>query len=95
MSWKAEHKRVYEQRVVDDALARLTTTIRVEDIPFSKDELQTLVKRHRYIAHGAGKKLERLRAYQIHLTTAYGHDMVDKVSSRLTEIMNEIGYEEK
>lgn len=95
MSWKSQHRRIYEQRVTDDALTRLGTSIRLEDLPFCQDELQTLVKRHREALHASEKKLERLRQFQTHLITRYGREIVEKVSSRLTDIMNEIGYEEK
>jgi hypothetical protein len=95
MNWKSEHKRIYEQRIVDDALTRLRDSIRGEDLPFSQDELQTLLKRHRAAVHGTDKNLERLGKYQTHLTTAYGPEIVGKVSSLLTSIMNDIGYEEK
>jgi hypothetical protein len=97
MSWKAEHEKIYEARVVNDALGRLAKRFDLKTLPFSEEELQTLAKRAResYRAFGSEEKKERLARYKAHLSTLYGEASVGPVWAALEEINNEIGYEEK
>ena len=97
MSWKAQHHKAYEERVVTDSLARLAKRFDRTAIPFSDEELRTLAKRAResFRAFGSDEKKERLARYKAHLSTLYGEASVDPVWAALEEINNEIGYEEK
>jgi hypothetical protein len=95
MSWKAEAHRTYEQRVVNDSLARLAERIDVKGLPFSDRELQTLARRARESFRNPERKRERLVSYKAHLAKSYGTDLVEHVSSALEDINNAIGYEEK
>jgi hypothetical protein len=97
MSWKAEHHKIYEGRVVADSLARLAKRFDLKTLPFSDEELQTLAKRAResFRAFGSEEKKERLGRYRAHLSTLYGETCVGPVWAALEEINNEIGYEEK
>jgi hypothetical protein len=47
MSQKAEASKIYEARVVTDALARLGKRLDLKTLPFSDEELQTLAERAR------------------------------------------------
>jgi hypothetical protein len=97
MSRKAEASRVYEARVVTDALGRLAERFELKALPFSNDELQTLAKRAResFRAFRSEEKRERLGRYKAHLSTLYGEACVGPVWTALEQINNEIGYEEK
>ncbi len=97
MSWKAEHKRIYEARVVTDSLGRLAKRFDPKTLPFSDEELQTLAKRAResFRAFGSEEKKKRLGRYKSQLSTLYGEECVEPVWAALKEINNEIGYEEK
>lgn len=97
MSWKAEASRIYEARVVADALARLAKRFDFKTLPFSDEELQTLAKRAResFNAFRSEEKKERLGRYKVHLSTLYGEACVGPVWAALEQINNEIGYEEK
>ena len=95
MGWKAEAHKIYEARVVDDALARLAKKIDVGALPLSKEELRTLAKRARQALHGSPKTKERFERYQTHLSATHGEEVVRTVSAALVEINNAIGYEEK
>jgi hypothetical protein len=97
MSWKAQHHKVYEARVVTDSLARLAKRIDLTTLPFSPEELQTLAKRAResFRAYRSEEKKERLARYKAHLSTLHGEAIVGAVWAALQEINNEIGYEEK
>jgi len=97
MSWKAQHHKAYEARVVTDSLARLAKRFDLTTLPFSHEELQTLAKRAResFRAFGSEKKKERLARYKAHLSTLHGEASVGAVWAALEEINNEIGYEEK
>lgn len=97
MSWKAEHRRIYEGRVVADSLARLAKRFDLSTLPFSDEELQTLAKRAResFRAFRSEEKKEQLSSYKAHLSTLYGEVCVGPVWAALQEINNEIGYEEK
>jgi hypothetical protein len=94
MSWKSEANRIYEERVVNDALARLAGRLDVKALPLSDDELRTLAKRHRQ-AMWSPRGKERLARYKAHLAQSHGADVVASTSATLEEINNEIGYEEK
>ena len=97
MSWKAQHEKIYEARVVTDSLARLAKRFDLTTLPFSDEELQTLAKRAResFRAFGSEEKKERLARYKAHLSSLYGEQSVGPVWAALEEINNEIGYEEK
>jgi len=97
MSWKAQHHKIYEARVVADSLARLAKRFDLTTLPFSEEELQTLAKRAResFRAFGSEEKKERLARYKTHLSILYVETSVEPVWAALKEINNEIGYEEK
>lgn len=94
MSWKTEAHKIYEARVVKDALGRLAERVDFKGLPFSENELQTLAKRARE-AFRSEKKRERLDRYKAHLAALYGAESVARISNALEEINNAIGYEEK
>jgi hypothetical protein len=95
MSWKSESNRIYEERVVNDSLARLAKRVDVKGLPFSDQELKTLAKRFREAFRGPERKRERLARYKAHLAKSHGAVLVEEVSAALEEINNAIGYEEK
>ncbi len=95
MSWKAEAHKIYEERVVNDSLARLAERLDLKGLPFSEEELKTLAKRSRESFRNREKRRERLDRYKAHLAKIYGADVVANISSALEEINNAIGYEEK
>jgi predicted Zn-dependent peptidase len=97
MSLEAEASKIYEARVITDALARLAKRFDLKRLPFSDDELQTLAERLResFRAFGSEEKKERLVRYMAHLSTLYGEHCVGRISTALEQINNEIGYEEK
>ena len=92
MSWKAEARKIYEERVVNDALTRLAERSPLKELPFADEELKTLARRSREAFNG---KRERLDKYKTHLATKYGTDLVAGIAAALEKINNEIGYEEK
>jgi hypothetical protein len=93
MSWKGNAHRIYEERVLNDALARLAERFDVEGLPFSVEELRTLARRSRESFRQ--RKRERLARYKAHLAKSHGAELVEEVSALLEKIHNEIGYEEK
>lgn len=95
MGWEAQAHKIYEARVVDDALARLAQRFDLTALPFSREELQTLAKRARQAFRNAERHRERLDKYKAHLSKIHGADVVRTISSALEEINNAIGYEEK
>ena len=95
MSGDSERNRIYEERVVNESLARLGRRLDVKGLPLSAEELKTLAKRHRESVYGSEKKKERLARYRAHLSKTHGADVVESVSSALEEINNAIAYEEK
>jgi len=95
MSWKAEHHKIYEARVVKDALGRLAARFDLKSLPFSEDELHTLAKRTRESFYGRERKRERLEKYKAHLAARHGKESVERISAALEDINNAIGYEEK
>ena len=97
MSWKAQHHKVYEARVVADSLSRLAKRFDLTAFPFSDEELQTLAKRAResFRAFGSEEKRKRLARYRDHLSALHGEVIVGRVWAALEEINNEIGFEEK
>ena len=95
MGWKSAARKTYEERVVNDALARLAGRMDLNGLPFSKEELRTLVKRARESFFNPEKRGARGVRYKAHLAGLHGPDPVAKVSAVLEEILNEIGYEEK
>jgi len=95
MSWKAEHHKIYEARVVTDALGRLAAQFDFKSLPFSEDELQTLAKRARESFQDRERKRERLEKYKAHLSATHGRESVERISAAIEDINNAIGYEEK
>lgn len=97
MSWKAQHQKIYEARVVTDSLARLAKRFDLATLPFSDEELQTLARRAResFLAYRSEEKKERLGKYKSHLSSLYGEERVGPVWAALEEINNEISYEDK
>jgi len=94
VGWKAEGRRIYENRVIDDALGRLRGT-GLKDIPLSQSELRTLAVRTRQAIFGSPLKKQRLERYKQHLAKNYGPDVISRLSITLEEINNQIAYEEK
>jgi len=94
MSREALNNKIYEERVLNDSLARLAKRLDLKSLPFSDVELKTLAKRHRQ-SFGSEKKKERLERYKTHLAKIHGAEAVAGVSSLLVEINNEISWEEK
>jgi hypothetical protein len=95
MSWKAEANRIYEQRVLADALGRLAARLDRSAVPLSDAELETLAKRTRAALGNPEKKGERLARYRAHLAKSHGIEPITAISKVLEEVLNEIGYEEK
>ena len=95
MSWKAEARKIYEERVLNDALARLAGRLDLKDLPLSGEELRTLARRAREFFLNPEKHADRLARYKAHLAQLHGAGPVEKVSAALVDINNEIGYEEK
>ena len=95
MSWKAEAHKIYEERVVNDSLARLAERLDLKGLPFSDQRLKTLARRSRESFRNPEKRRERLDKYKAHLAKTYGADPVANISAALEEINNAIGYEEK
>jgi hypothetical protein len=95
MSWKAEARKTYEERVVSDSLARLAARLDLKGLPFSDEELKTLARRSRESFRNPVKGRKRLDQYKARLAESHGADLVARISSALEAISNEIGYEEK
>jgi hypothetical protein len=95
MSWKAEARKIYEERVVNDSLARLAEQLDLNGLPFSGEELKTLARRSRESFRNPKTGSERLNRYKAHLAKTYGADLVANISLALEAINNAIGYEEK
>lgn len=94
MGREAEARRIYENRVIDDALIRLTGA-GLKDLPLSQSELRTLAVRTRQAIFGSPLKRQRLERYKQHLARTYGPDVISRLSLTLEEINNQIAYEEK
>ena len=95
MSQKSEARKRYEERVVNESLARLSERFELNRLPFSADELKTLAARSRECFKNPARKAERLEKFKTQLAEIYPADLVAKVSFTLAEINNAIGYEEK
>jgi len=95
MSWKTEAHKIYEERVVNDSLARLANRLDVKSLPLSDDELKILARRSRESFRNPEKRREPLDSYKAHFAKIYGANVVANISSALEEINNAIGYEEK
>jgi len=59
MSWKGEARRSYEERVVDDALARLAQRLDLKTLPLSDEELRTLAMSARVVQGVPVRREER------------------------------------
>jgi hypothetical protein len=94
VGWKAEARRIYESRIIDDALGRLRGA-GSKDIPLSQSELRTLAVRTRQAIFGSPLKRQRLERYKQHLAKNYGSDVISRLSLTLEEINNQIAYGEK
>jgi hypothetical protein len=94
VSWKAEARRIYENRIIDDALGRLRGAA-LKDVPLFQSELRTLAVRTRQAIFGSPLKRQRLERYRQHLAKNYGPDVISRLSLTLEEINNQIAYEEK
>ena len=75
MGREAKARRIYENRVIDDALTRLTG-VGLKDIPLSQSELRTLAVRTRQAIFGSPLKRQRLERYKQHLAKNYGPDAI-------------------
>jgi hypothetical protein len=95
VSQEAKARKIYEERVVHDSLARLAERLDVKGLPFSEEELKTLARRSRESFRNPERWRERLDRYKAHLAKKYGADPVASISSALETINNAIGYEEK
>ncbi len=95
MSREAQARKVYEARVVKDALARLAERIDMNDVPFSDLQLKTLATRCRDAFRNPEKNKERLVKYKAHLAKDYGAEVVERVALELADINDTMGYEEK
>jgi hypothetical protein len=91
---KAEARRIYENRIIDDALGRLRGA-GLNHISLSQSELRTLAIRTRQAIFGSPLKRQRLEKYNQHLAKNYGPDVISRLSLTLEEINNQIAYEEK
>ena len=94
MGREAQARRIYENRVIDDALIRLAGA-GLKDVPLSQSELRTLAVRTRQAIFGSPLKKQRLERYKQHLARTYGPDVISRLSLTLEEINNQIAYEEK
>ena len=95
MNLKADARRIYEERVLNDSLARLAERFDLKTLPFSKEELKALARRSREAFRNSRTRGERLVRYKAYLGKNYGNELVANISAALEEINNEIGYEEK
>jgi len=95
MSWKAEAHKIYEARMVKEALAKLAGRVDLKTLPFSEEELHTLAKRARESFRGRERNRERFDKYKAHLSAIHGKEIVETISIALVEINNALGYEEK
>lgn len=95
MSREAQARKVYEARMVKDALARLAERIDMNDVPFSDLQLKTLATRCRDAFRNPEKNKERLVKYKAHLAKDYGAEVVERVALELADINDTMGYEEK
>ena len=95
LSWKAEGRKIYEERVLNDALARLARQLDLKNPPLSGAELKTLARRARESFLNPEKHADRLARFKAHLAQIHGVDPIEKISAALVDINNEIGYEEK
>jgi hypothetical protein len=97
MNLKAEESKIYEARIITDALAGLAMRFDLKSLPFSGEELQTLAERAResFKALSSEEKKERLGSYTAHLSTLYGETSVARVAAALEQINIDISYEEK
>lgn len=95
LSQEARARKIYEQRILADAMNRLAKTLDLNGLPMSEAEVQTLHKRTRAAIFGSSRRKEQLARYRAHLATTYDVNVVEHVARRLEEINNQIAWEEK
>ena len=95
MNPNAEETKIYEARLVTDAVARLALRFDLNSLPFSAEELQTLAEHARESYKAPEGEKERLSEYKAHLSTLHGANGVGRVWAALEQINNDIGDEEK
>ena len=86
MGWKAEHRRIYEERVLEEALTKLWSVVDRKSVPLSDEELRTLARRARQ--HFRTRNRERLEKYKDHLAKSYVAEAVAAIASKLEDINN-------
>ena len=72
MSWKGEARKIYEEGVLADCLARLARRLDRSALPLSDEELRTLAKRAREAFKNRERGGARLARYQAHLAKSHG-----------------------
>ena len=95
MSWKTKAHKIYEARVVNDALARLAVKLDLNAVQLSAEELQIFAERSRESFRGRQRAKERLLNFRAQLSAKYGAECVETIATALETINNAIGYEEK
>ena len=95
MSQEARARKIYERRVLEDAVSRLAKIIELGSLPFSEAELHTFHKRMRAAIFGSPRAKVRLVRYKAHLATIYDSPSVERLARHLEEINNQIAWEEK
>jgi hypothetical protein len=93
MSGDAQRRKMYETRVIEDAIARLRKSISPAALPFAEEEVFTLATRARESFRRRDK--ESLARYGAHLSKTYDASIVSSTIRELEHINNAIGYEEK
>jgi hypothetical protein len=92
---EAGARKIYEERVVRDSLARLAMRLDLRALPFSDEELTTLARRSREAFRRPKRGKARLERCAGELGKQHGAEPVIRVVNALEAINNEIGYEEK
>ena len=95
MSQEAKARRVYERRILEDAVGRLAKVIDLGSLPLSEAELHTFQKRTRAAIFGSPRRKAHLARYKAHLATVYDSQSVERLARHLEEINNQIAWEEK
>jgi hypothetical protein len=95
VSQEAKARKIYERRILTDAMSRLAKTLDLDGLPLSEVEVQTLQKRTRAAIFGSPRRKEQLARYKAHLATMYSSTVVEHLARHLEEINNQIAWEEK